>query len=138
MPKLNDYDYFKMANYIKKMMSIPSIPNANENAYIYEFDIFNTIHKKSDYWLSNKNKEDHVPHCCQKCNVEISTNARYVIAKCCHKKYHIECMEMNYYPLMNTNYPKPFSYLVCDCGCAIIDENNCNSRLLLALYKNYY
>jgi len=135
MPKLNDYDYTKMANYIKKMMPIPSIPTTNENPYNYEFDIFNTIHKKSDFWLSNKNKEEHIPHSCEKCNVEITTNARYVIAKCCHKKYHIECMEMNYYPQCNSIYS--YSYLVCDCGCSIIDENSCNSKLLIALYRNY-
>jgi len=133
MPKMKDYDYTKMAHYIKKI-----IPTTIESPYIYEFDIFNTIHKKGDFWLSNKNKEEPTPHSCEKCNVDISTNARYVIAKCCHKKYHIECMEMNYYPLIDTRFSHTYSYLVCDCGCSIIDENSCNSRLLLALYRNYY
>ena len=137
MPKLNDYDYTKMGQYINKIMPISTEPNTT-SPYIYEFDIFNTIHKKSDFWLYNKIKEDsqvHTQeHSCQKCNVDISTNARYVIAKCCHKKYHIECMEMNYYPYCNGVY----SYLICDCGCTIIDENSCNSKLLIALYRHYY
>ena len=135
MPKLNDYDYTKMAKYINKMMPIPSNPSNSVNPYNYEFDIFNILHKKSDFWLTNKNKEEHIPHSCEKCNVEISTNARYVITKCCHKKYHIECMEMNYYPYGDSI--NPYSYLVCDCSFTIIDENSCNSRLLLALYRNY-
>jgi hypothetical protein len=133
MPKLNDYDYTKIAKYIHKL-----IPTSNENPYLYEFDIFNTIHKKSDFLICNKNKEEHEPHSCEKCNINISTNARYVIAKCCHKKYHIECMEMNYYPLIDTRFSFTYSYLVCDCGCTIIDEKSCNSRLLLALFRNYY
>jgi hypothetical protein len=143
MPKINDYDYTKMAKYIKKMMPIPNIPTTTESSYNYEFDIFNTIHKKSDFWLSNKNKEGYQEHnqehnqehVCQKCDVVISTNARYVIAKCCYKKYHIECMEMNYYPQYDGIHT--YSYLVCDCGCSIIDENSCNSRLLIAFYRNY-
>ena len=143
MPKINDYDYTKMAKYIKKILPIPSIPTTTESSYNYEFDIFNTIHKKSDFWLSNKNKEEYQEHnqehiqehACQKCDVVISTNARYVIAKCCYKKYHIECMEMNYYPQYDGIHT--YSYLVCDCGCSIIDENSCNSRLLIAFYRNY-
>jgi hypothetical protein len=138
MPKLNDYDYKKITQYISEI-----IPTNLESLYIYEFDIFNTIHKKSDFWLCNKNKEvktehnqEHSCNKCNKCNVDISTNSRYVITKCCHKKYHIECMEMNYYTKLDTRYL--YSYLLCDCGCLIIDENACNSRLLVALYKNYY
>lgn len=131
MPKLNDYDYTKMGKYTEKI-----IPTNSESSYIYEFDIFNTIHTKSDFWLCNKNKRDHQKHSCQKCNIDISTNSRYVIAKCCNKKYHIECMEMNYYTQCESMYL--YSYLVCDCGCSIIDDNSCNSRLLVALYRNYY
>lgn len=131
MPKLNDYDYTKIAKYIKKI-----IPTTNENPYIYEFDIFNIFHKKSDFLICNKNKEAQQEHCCEKCTINITQNARYVIAKCCKKKYHIECMEMNYYPLVEVMHL--YSYLLCDCGCTIIDETSSNSRLLLALYKNYY
>jgi len=131
MPKLNDYEYTKIAKYINKIIS-----TSTENPYLYEFDIFNTIHKKSDFFLCNKNKEEHEPHSCEKCNSYISTNARYVIAKCCKKKYHIECMEMNYYPLVEVMHL--YSYLLCDCGCTIIDETSSNSRLLLALFRNYY
>ena len=132
-----------MAKYIKKMMPVSTTANTSITcSYLYEFDIFNTIHKKSDFWVCNKNKENiqvHTQeHSCQKCNIEISTNARYVIAKCCHKKYHIECMEMNYYPLSDTRFTHTYSYLVCDCGCSIIDENSCNSKLLIALYRHYY
>ena len=44
--------------------------------------------------------------------------------------YHIEYKEMNY-------FTKGFyTYLICDYGSFGIDENDCNSKLLLALYKN--
>ena len=130
MPKLNDTDYTKLALYILQVMT-------TNNTYLLEFDIFNTIHKKSDFWLTNKNTENDptgVLNCnkCTKCTINISKNTKYVISKCCHKEYHIECMEMNYYTIDH------YMYLVCDCGCAIIDENNCNDNLLLALYKHYY
>ena len=141
MPKINDYDFKKISKYVLQIM------NTNSNFCIYEFDFFNTMHKKSDFWLCNKNKEENAvqdtqapqtihdtTHVCNKCNINISTNAKYVISKCCHKKYHIECMEMNYYPNINIKN----SYLLCDCGFSCIDENECNSKLLIALYKNYY
>jgi len=140
MPKINDPDYTKLALYILQIMSVSS-----NTSYLFEFDIFNTIHKKSDFWLTNKKSENKCLDTdvndannannaltCTKCTINISTNSKYVIAKCCHKEYHIECMEMNYYV---RDY---YMYLVCDCGCAIIDENSCNDKLLHALYKHYY
>ena len=137
MPKINDFDYTKIAQYMKKII------NTNyESPYSYEFDIFNTMpmHKKSDFWLCNKEIKDS-DSCCTKCTIGLkgftqNSYNRYVITKCCKKKYHIECMEMNYYPLFEAMHL--YSYLLCDCGYTNIDEYSCNSRLLLALYKNYY
>ena len=135
LPKLNDYDYTKISKYIFEIMSC-------HNDYMFEFDIYNTIHKKSDFWICNLQKEKYATKdkkidkkyklLCNKCNVIINKNTKYVISKCCNKEYHIECMEMNYY------LKDLYSYLVCDCGHTSIDENYCNSKLLMALYKNYY
>ena len=146
MPKINDPDYTKLALYILQIMSVFS-----NTTYLFEFDIFNTIHKKSDFWLTNKITENNCHgtnstdttysidvlnytnyNKCTKCTINITKNSKYVISKCCNKEYHIECMEMNYYV---RDY---YMYLVCDCGCAIIDENSCNDKLLHALYKHYY
>jgi hypothetical protein len=139
LPKLNDYNYTKISKYIYEIMKC-------YNEYLFEFDIYNTIHKKSDFWLCNvqiekEPKINTVTHTerskynilyCNKCNIVISKNTKYVIAKCCNKEYHIECMEINYY---QSDF---YTYLLCDCGCNSIDENSCNNRLLMALYKNYY
>lgn len=132
MPIQNDYDYNKIAKYISKIttkMNGIHTGSQAQHSYMYEFDIYNTIHTKSDFWLTNKILSNTNNTCCFKCNVNIYKHSKYVIAKCCNNNYHIECMEMNY-------FTKGFyTYLMCDCGSLGIDENASNSRLLLALYK---
>ena len=136
MPMLNDSDYTQLAKYVLYLLQINDHNNYNNynkyneyNEYMYEFDIFNTIHSKSDFWLTNKNTSYTSCKCC-KCNTNINKNTKYVISKCCNKEYHIECMEMNY------SRKGFYTYLMCECGSDSIDENNSNSKLLIALYKN--
>jgi hypothetical protein len=152
MPKVNDYDYTKIAKYILEIMNT-STNSINE--YMFEFDIYNTLYKKSDFWITNNtnninklkikdtnskdtnskdtnSKDTENNKICSKCDIHIINNSKYVISKCCINAYHIECMEMNYYQ------HNGYNYLVCDCGCSSMDINSCNSRLLCALYTHYY
>lgn len=152
MPKYieNEYDYAKIVKYVLYM-----IKNDNKhNSYMFEFDFFNNmssiIHKKSDFWVTNKvpklstdnsiststsksttsNTSNTTMHCCHKCSIKISKNSTYVIPKCCNNSYHIECMEMNY------SEKDFYTYFMCDCSSVSIDDNSNNQKLLLALYKS--
>ena len=73
---------------------------------------------------------------CEKCDGCIMINSKYVIAKCCKKLYHIECMDMNY--IRNIHYKNIHSYFICDCGFSNNDSFNCNTDLLHKLYTGYY
>ena len=136
-PNRNDIDYTNLSKYVKTLFK-----KINKTNYLIEFNLFNKTHTKSDFILTNKNSNslcnqdnNQYNSCnkCKKCNIMIDNNTKYVISKCCYSEYHIECMEMNYY--QDCNF---MSYLSCDCGFYKRDENECNSKLLCALYKHYY
>jgi hypothetical protein len=132
-PNRNDIDYTNLSKYVKTLFK-----KLNKTNYLIEFNLFNKTNTKSDFILTNKNSnslrnQDNSCNKCKKCNIMIDKNTKYVISKCCYSEYHIECMEMNYY--QDCNF---MSYLSCDCGFHKRDENECNSKLLCALYKHYY
>jgi hypothetical protein len=154
IPKVNDMKYDKLVKYAYN--SITSL--SSENKYMFEFDLLinkinnsyynkesnenkkketyylQNTHKKSDFLLTNKlvSKDS----LCVKCDCCIMINSKYVIAKCCKKLYHIECMDMNYIP--NIYYKNIHSYFICDCGFSNNDYFNCNTDLLHKLYIDYY
>jgi len=154
IPKINDMNYDKLVKYAYN--SITSL--SSENKYMFEFDLLinkinnsyynkesnenkkketyylQNTHKKSDFLLTNKlvSKDS----LCVKCDGCINTTSKYVIAKCCKKLYHIECMDMNYIP--NIYYKNIHSYFICDCGFSNNDYFNCNTDLLHKLYIDYY
>lgn len=154
IPKVNDMNYDKLVKYAYNNITGLS----SENKYMFEFDLLinkinnsyynkesnennqketyylQNTHKKSDFLLTNKlvSKDS----LCVKCDGCINTTSKYVIAKCCKKLYHIECMNMNYIP--NIQYKNIHSYFICDCGFSNNDYFNCNTDLLHKLYIDYY
>lgn len=150
MPKYNDVNYNNLCSYIINMMKL--LPE--NNLYIFEVDLLinshiilqnfenynninqksliHNIHKKSEFWISNRILSKDV--LCVMCDSNISKNSNYVIAKCCDKIYHIECMELNYIPTIH-NVSSNYNF-ICDCGFITIDYNNCNSTFLHNFYIN--